>query len=320
MRIVFWGSAEFSCPSLEALIHSHHQVVGVVTQPDKPMGRGLLTSLSPVKKIALEHGLPLEQPPKAASQQHAERIRQLAPEIMVVIAYGQILSQALLDIPPCGGVNVHGSLLPKYRGASPINWAIIEGELKTGVTTIQMDKGMDTGDILLQREMPIFPEDTAATLAERMAQLGAEVLLETLSFFEQGQVRRIKQNEQEATYTRLLKKEDGLIIWTRSAEEICRLIRGTNPWPGAFSYLDGGRIKVLQAHVLDPSLYSGDEYQPGRIREVNRKDGIIVSAGQGSFLGITFLQPESKKAMSGWDYAQGGRGKEIVGHDWCNKS
>jgi len=203
MRLVFLGSSDFAYPSLKALIQSHHQIKGFITQPDRPKGRGRHIHPLSLKILALEAGLPIEQPPQIFNPQSMEFIRKIKPDILVVVAYGQILTKNLLAIPIHGCLNVHGSLLPKYRGASPINWAIIEGEQKTGVTTMQMDEGMDTGDILLQKEVAILSEDTAGSLSERMAQLGAEVLLETLTLYETGKVVRIKQNEELATYTRL---------------------------------------------------------------------------------------------------------------------
>ena len=314
MRLVFFGSSDFAYPSLKALIHSRHQIKGVITQPDRPKGRGRQIHPLSVKTLALEKGLGVEQPQKASSPRNIEFIRHIKPDIIVVVAYGQILSRDLLAIPTHGCLNVHGSLLPKYRGASPINWAIIEGEEKTGISTIQMDEGMDTGDILLQREIPILPEDTSGSLFKRMAQLGAEVLLETLTFYETGNVVRLKQNEELATYTRLLKKEDGLIDWSQKAERICRLIRGVSPWPGAFSYLNGCRIKLLQAKMIDQG--GGD--CPGQILRVNRGDGLVITAGGNTLVGITLLQPENKRAMTAWEYVQGFRGNKLEGKCWSS--
>ncbi|MEW6380546.1 MAG: methionyl-tRNA formyltransferase [bacterium] len=312
MRIVFFGSADFSCPSLEALVHSRHQVEMVITQPDRPKGRGQRPYPSPVKVLAQQTGLRVEQPEKASSPQGRELVQQAGPELVVVVAYGQILSQSLLSIPVHGCVNVHGSLLPRHRGASPIQWAIIEGDEITGVTTIQMDAGMDTGDILLQKEIAILPDDTAGTLSPRLARLGAEVLMETLAMYEEGKVIRHKQRNDLATYTRLLKKEDGAIDWTQPAEKICRLIRGLNPWPGAFSYLNGRRIKLLQAQIVKQQ--GGD--CPGRIVHADRREGLVVEAGENSMLAITRLQHEGKQAMSAWEYLQGVRDQELEGQRW----
>ncbi len=314
MRLVFLGSSDFAYPSLKALINSHHQIKGVITQPDRPKGRGRQIHPLSLKTLALEAGLPIEQPPKVSNPQSMEFIREIKPDIMVVVAYGQILTKNLLAIPVHGCLNVHGSLLPKYRGASPINWAIIEGEQKTGVTTMQMDEGMDTGAILIQREIPILPEDTSGSLSERMAQLGTEVLLETLTLYETGKVVRIKQNEELATYTRLLKKGDGLIHWNQRAERICRVVRGFSPWPGAFSYLDGRRIKILQAQTIDHCR--GERL--GEIVGVSRTDGLLITAGENTLLGITLLQPENKRIMNAWEYAQGFRGKKLEGRCWSS--
>jgi len=309
MRLLFLGSSDFAYPSLKALIQSHHQIKGVITQPDRPKGRGRQIQPLSLKTLALEAGLPIEQPQKISNPQSIEYIREIKPDILVVVAYGQILSKNLLAIPIHGCLNVHGSLLPKYRGASPINWAIIEGEQKTGITTMQMDEGMDTGDILIQRQVPILPEDTAGSLSERMAQLGADILLETLTLYEKGKVVRIKQDEEFASYTRLLKKEDGLIHWNQRVERICRMVRGFSPWPGAFSYLDGRRIKLLQTQTIDRC---GGE-RVGEIIGVNRTEGLLVTAGENTLVGITLLQPENKRIMSAWEYAQGFRGEKLEG-------
>ena len=306
MRLIFFGSSDFACPSLKALIQSHHQIKAVITQPDKPKGRGRQLQPLSLKTIALEAGLSVKQPSKVSDPRNIELIRQIMPDIIVVVAYGQILPKSLLAIPIHGCLNVHGSILPKFRGASPINFAIIEGEQKTGITTMQMDEGMDTGDILLQREISIFPEDTAGSLSDRMAQLAAEVLLETLTLYETGNVVKIKQNGEFATYTRLLRKKDGLIDWSLRAERICRLVRGFNPWPGAFSYLDGKRIKLLRAQTLG-RLGSNNL---GQILEVNHRDGLVVASGGNTVVGITLLQPENKRIMTGWEYAQGFQGKK----------
>lgn len=311
MKIVFFGSAEFSCPSLEALIHSHHQVELVITQPDRPKGRGQRLCPSPVKVLAQKAGLRVEQPERASSPQSRQLVQQAKPDIGVVVAYGQILSNALLSIPVHGCINVHGSLLPRHRGASPIQWAIIEGDEKTGVTVIQMDAGVDTGDILLQREEVILPDDTAGTLSARLAQLGAEALLETLSQYEEGKIIRCRQQNELATYSRLLKKEDGLIDWTQPADRICRLIRGLNPWPGAFSYLMGRRIKFLQAKVAEQSQQG--YHCPGRIVRASRQEGLVVEAGENSSLALTQIQPEGKEAMPAWEYIQGLRHLEPEG-------
>jgi len=303
MRVVFFGSAEFSCPTLEALMQSHHQIEMVITQPDRPKGRGQQLYPSPVKALALKAGLRVEQPEKASKPEGLELLRQVKPDIGVVVAYGQILSKALLSIPIHGCVNVHGSLLPRHRGASPIQWAIIEGDEKTGVTTIQMDERMDTGDILVQKQIFILPDDTAGTLFEKLSRLGAEALMETLALYEEGKIIPQKQDDSEATYTRLLKKDDGIIDWNQPAGRICRLIRGLNPWPGAFSYLGGRRIKVLQAREIEQQ--QGGDVTPGQIRRANRREGLIVEAGQNSALAVIQLQPEGKQAMAAWEYIQG---------------
>jgi methionyl-tRNA formyltransferase len=309
MKVVFFGSADFSCPSLEALIMSHHQIEMVITQPDRPKGRGRQLYPSAVKTLALKAALRVEQPEKASKPEVQELLRQVKPEIGVVVAYGQILSKTLLSIPTYGCMNVHGSLLPRHRGASPIQWAIIEGDEKTGITTIQMDEKMDTGDILVQKQIIILPDDTAGTLFEKLARLGADALMETLALYEEGKIVRQKQDDTLATYTRLLKKDDGIIDWSQPADRICRLVRGLNPWPGAFSYLCGRRIKVLQASTIEQQ--QGGDVSPGQIRQANRREGLIVEAGQKSALVITQLQPEGKQPMAAWEYIQGLRAEGL---------
>ena len=313
MRIIFFGSSDFAVPSLKALIRSHHQIVGMICQPDKPRGRGRKTCPLPVKAIATEAGLHIEQPPKASAPQSIERIRRLEPDVIVVVAYGQILSKELLAVPALGCINVHGSLLPRYRGASPIHWAIIEGEEITGVTTMKMDEGMDTGDIILKREIPIFPDETAGELADRMAHIGAEVLMETLTLYETGEVTLTRQKDELATYARLLKKKDGLIDWNRTAEHICRLIRGLTPQPGAFSFFNGRRIKVMQARALERQAGGN---RPGQVIGVSREDGLVTAVGQDTLLGITLLQPENKRPMNVWEFIQGLHGEKLEGTYW----
>ena len=238
MRIVFMGTPEFGVPSLEALVRAGYDVVGVITQPDKPKGRGNKLQMSPVKEAALRHGLPVLQPVRIRLD-GVEELRALKPDLCVTAAFGQILSQEILDIPRIGTVNVHSSLLPKYRGSAPVNWAIIQGETHTGVTTMMTDKGLDTGDILLTREMDILPGETAEELTKRMAPVGAELLLETIRRLEAGDCPRTPQNHAEMTYFPMLKKEMGDIDWGLSAREICCRVRGLTPWPGAYTAMDG---------------------------------------------------------------------------------
>lgn len=309
MRLIFFGTSEFALPSLKALIDSHHKIEMVITQPDRPKGRGLKVEPPAIKSLAQESDLRIEQPQRAGSRETRELIEHVTPDLMIVVAYGQILSKTLLSIPLYGGVNVHGSLLPEYRGASPISWAIIEGETKTGITTIQMDEGMDTGDIILQREMDILDDDTAGSLSLRLAQSGANVLMETLSLFEEGKVVRFKQNKELASYTRLLKKEDGLIDWKLTADRIVRLVRGLDPWPGAYSYLNGRRIRLWRAHSI--TLPASGE--PGQVMGISQKDGLMVMAGEGSSIGITLIQPESKPKMSTREYICGLHGEKLEG-------
>ena len=299
MRVVFLGTPEFGVPSLEALIRSGHDVAGVFTQPDKPKGRGNKMQMSPVKECALAHGIPVFQPVKIRLD-GVEDLRALKPELCVTAAFGQILSQEILDIPTIGTVNVHSSLLPKYRGSAPINWAIIQGETLTGVTTMMTDKGLDTGDILLQRETPILEGETAEELTRRMAPIGAELLLETLRRLEAGNCPREKQKEEEASYFPMLKKEMGEIDWRMSAHEIVCRVRGLTPWPGTyFTWGDGEVIKVWRAEEVKNA---GEA--PGRILCADFKQGLVIAAGEGS-VRILELQAPGGKRMNPKDYLRG---------------
>ena len=249
MRIVFLGTPDFGVPSLKALVEAGHDVVGVFTQPDKPKGRGNKMLPSPVKVCAQGFGIPVFQPVKIRVD-GVEDLRALAPDLCVTAAFGQILSQEVLDIPKIGTVNVHSSLLPKYRGSAPINWAVMEGETVTGVTTMMTDNGLDTGDILLKREVPILPGETAEELTLRLAPIGAELLIETVRRLEAGDCPREKQNEAEASYFPMLKKEMGDIDWNLPAEKIVNLVRGLTPWPGTcFAWGEGETVNCLRMTV-----------------------------------------------------------------------
>jgi methionyl-tRNA formyltransferase len=306
MRIVFMGTPDFAVPCLEALIKNGYEVAGVVTQPDKPVGRrqsGLQPP--PVKRCALEHGVPVVlQPEKVKTQEFADAIRALAPDLIITAAYGRIITRAVLDIPPLGCINVHGSLLPRYRGAAPMQWAIINGESVTGITTMFMDEGMDTGDMLLKREVAIPPDMTYAELYEKLKALGPEVLLETLRELEAGTLKRVPQNHAEATTVSMMKRDMGLIDWSKSAVEIHNLVRGTDPWPGAFTYYKGGRLKIWKTRLFaagDPlaaeiKASAGDRPAPGRICRISG-DSLAVAAGSG-LLKILEVQFESGRRMT----------------------
>ena len=298
MRIVFLGTPEFGVPSLEALIREGHDVVGVFTQPDRPKGRGKKMECCPVKVCAMAHDIPVYQPVKIRLDS-VEDLKALAPDLCVTAAFGQILSQEILDIPRIGTVNVHSSLLPKYRGSSPINWAIICGENITGVTTMMTDKGMDTGDILLQREVEILPQETAGELTIRLADVGAELLVETIRLLEKGQCPRKPQDHEKMSYYPMLKKEMGLIDWQLSAKEICCRIRGLSPWPGTYTFIGGEMLKVWTA--LEEEAAEG---QPGDILEADGKKGLLIKAGQNA-IRVLELQAQGGKRMRAADYLRG---------------
>lgn len=297
MRIIFMGTPEFACPTLRTLIERGENVVAVVTQPDRPKGRGQQTLPPPVKVVAEEHGIPVLQPVKVRLPESIEQIRALEPDLIVVIAFGQILPKALLDIPKHGCINVHASLLPRYRGAAPLNWCIINGECETGVTTMMMDVGLDTGDMLLKRATPIDPDEDTQSLHDRMSLLGGELLAETLDRLKAGELVPEKQDDSLTCYAAMMKKEDGLIDWTRSAQQIKNQVRGMTPWPGAFSFLDDKLLKVYKVQTASGSGTPGTVVAAGR-------DGIEVACGEGSLL-IRELQLEGKKRMAAGDFLAG---------------
>ena len=299
MRIVFLGTPDFGVPSLKALVEAGYEVVGVFTQPDKPKGRGNKMLPSPVKVCAQEYGIPVFQPVKIRVD-GVDDLRALAPDLCVTAAFGQILSQEVLDIPKIGTVNVHSSLLPKYRGSAPINWAVMEGETVTGVTTMMTDKGLDTGDILLKKEVPILPGETAEDLTIRLAPIGAELLIETIRRIEAGNCPRIPQNEAEASYFPMLKKEMGEIDWTLPAVKIVNLVRGLTPWPGtSFIWGDNETVKVWKAETAEnPGL------APGSIIAADAKQGLVIAAGENA-VRVIELQAPGGKRMNAKDYLRG---------------
>ena len=300
MRTVFMGTPGLAVPTLEALLQKGHEVASVITQPDRPAGRGRKLTSSPVKSRALELRLPVEQPARIKAPEVLERLQQLDPEVIVVVGYGQILPQSILDVPRLGCVNVHASLLPKYRGAAPINWAIANGETVTGVTTMRIERRLDAGDILLKREVEIGPIESAPELAERLARVGAELLVETLAGLERETLVGEKQDETEATYAPLLKREDGWIDWNLTAGEVLNRIRGFAPWPGSFTSLRGKRLHVRQAHQK-----LGAPAAPGA---VSVADGSFeVGCGGGTALVLEEIQLEGKKQMSTAEFARGYR-------------
>ncbi len=298
LRVVFMGTPEFSVPSLAALAECEN-VVLAVTNPDRPAGRGQSLSAPPVKVEAARRGIPVFQPEKAKAPESVARIAAEDPDLIVVVAYGHILPPSILSIPRHGCINVHASLLPKYRGAAPINWAIARGETATGVTIMKMDPGMDTGPMLHVRSIPIGEDDTAGTMFPKLAALGAEALAEALRKLHDGTLKETPQDNALATYAPMLKKEHGLIDWSRPARELRDLVRGMTPWPSAYALHGGKTLKVLAAAVADGGGAPGDVAAVG-------KDGIVVACGEGA-LRLVQVQPEGGKAMSAWAYAQGRR-------------
>jgi methionyl-tRNA formyltransferase len=300
-RIAFFGTPVFAIPSLERLLQGPDDVIAVVTQPDREKGRGRKKSPSPVKEIALRYGVALYQPEKVKEESFIRTMEALSPDLLVVVAFGQILPKTLLQIPRFGAVNVHGSLLPEYRGAAPIAWAILKGEKKTGITTMLMDEGMDTGDVLMQADLPVEREDTGETLQEKLASLGRRLLAETIEKMKTGSLSPVPQNHSRASYAPPLKKEDGRIDWKKPAEEIDRQIRAFNPWPGAFTGLENGLLKIYRGEVREGVVIE----KAGSIIWVG-SDFVEVGTGGGSFL-IREVQPEGKRRMSVRDFLSGHR-------------
>jgi methionyl-tRNA formyltransferase len=304
VAIIFFGTPEFAVPSLNSLIEENEEVVLVVTQPDRVKGRGHSLSVPPVKELALSHGICVAQPNQIRDPEFRRELAGHHPEFIVVVAYGRLLPEEILEIPASGCINVHASLLPKYRGAAPIQWSLIRGEKITGVATMLMDEGLDTGDVLMQSSLEIAEDDNAATLSGRLASLGAQTLIDTIRGIREGCVQPMPQTG-EATYAPPLKKEDGMIDWQKSAEELVNFIRGMNPWPSAFCRLGDERIKILKARAVDGSG------EPGRIAKAS--SGTLTAGTSEGLLVITELQPEGKKAMSGAAFLAGRRLKE--GHE-----
>lgn len=301
MRIVFMGTPEFAVPSLEALLKSDDRVVGIVTQPDRPKGRGQVLTPPPVKLIAQREGIPFLQPGKIRVPEFLTALADWKPDLIAVTAYGRILHSPILTLPPMGCVNVHGSLLPKYRGAAPVQWAVINGETETGITTMMMDEGMDTGAMLLQESLPIFPEDTSGTLAPRLAELGGRLLVETIARLKAGTITPQPQNDALATLAPPLKKEDGLIDWMTSAISIANRVRGLSPWPGAYTYFGGERWMVWSA-AASPA---GAGAVPGTIIDVT-KQTIHVATREG-VLALREIQPANSKRLTVMQYLAGHR-------------
>lgn len=304
MKILFMGTPEFAVPSLEALLHAGHQVCGVFCQPDRPVGRHQnKLQAPPVKECALSHNILVFQPTKLRDGTALAQIQELAPDLIVVAAYGRILPKEILDYSAFGCINVHSSLLPKYRGAAPINWAILNGERETGVTIMYMAEALDAGDIIAQRKVSILPTETAAELTARLAECGGELLAETVAKMEAGKAVRVQQNEADVTWAPMLNKEMSVMDFSRSAQELHDQVRGLYPWPSAVTTVCGIRCKILRT---EPSDRNGEI---GTILEAG-KNGILVACGKQSALRILELQPDGKKAMAAVNFLQGHPMKE----------
>jgi methionyl-tRNA formyltransferase len=295
LRIIFMGTPEFAVPILDMLVREGYDVKAVVAQPDKPKGRGNRLAAPPVTEYALAKGIDVLQPEKVRTPEFADELKKRRPDLLVTAAYGKILPESVLDIPPLGCINVHASLLPKYRGAAPIQRAIINGEKVTGITTMFTDAGMDTGDMLLQKELEITDSMTAGELHDRLSVLGAKVLRDTLKRLQDGTIERIPQRHEDATYAPMIDKSIGTIDWRKSSKEIHNLVRGVNPWPGACTFNGERRIRVWKTEVFQPAELMAD-LVPGKVCRVDRF-GMVVAAGEG-FVRITEIQFDSGRRMS----------------------
>ncbi len=292
LRIIFMGTPDFAAATLQALIDGPDEVVAVVTQPDRAKGRGKKLTPPPTKVLAEAAGIPVLQPTKIKTEAFHNGLLTYQPDLIVVTAYGRILPKSLLELPPLGCINVHGSLLPKYRGAAPIQWAVINGEKETGITIIQMNEGMDTGDILLKAKINTAPDETAGSLFDKLAVLGSATLLTAIKGLQEGTIIPVAQDHDLATVAPMLKKDDGLIDWHKDAKEIERLIRGLDPWPSAFCFLDGTRLRLFRPEVL----HQDSEMQPGTVLQADKR-GILVACGHNTLL-TREIQPEGKKRMN----------------------
>ena len=299
MRVIFMGTPDFSVGTLEALVQAGHEVVLAVTQPDKPKGRGGKMQYTPVKEKALEYDIPVFQPVKVREKSCVEKLDSYKADVMVVVAFGQILPREILELTPYGCINVHASLLPKYRGAAPIQWSIIDGETVTGVTTMQMDEGLDTGDMLLKTEVPLEPDETGGSLHDKLSAAGAKLCVETLKALEEKTVTPEKQGETPTRYARQLSRETGRIDWTKDAASIERLVRGLNPWPSAYTSWEGKTMKIWSAEVVDRECKA----PCGTVAEVTKTD-FSVQTGKG-LLKVTELQIPGKKRMAADAFLRG---------------
>ena len=291
-RIIFMGTPDFSVPALQGLIDGPDQVVAVITQPDRPKGRGKKLTPPPVKTLAESAGIPVIQPTKIKTEEFAQELRSFKPDLIIVAAYGRILPSSILDLPPFGCINIHGSLLPRHRGAAPIQWAILAGDKEAGITIMQMDVGMDTGAMLLPASVPVASDETAGSLFTKLSNLGGTALLEALDLLRQDKLPPVEQDHSLATEAPPLKKEHGSINWTKSAAELHCFIRGMDPWPTAYSFLDGKRFRFFMPVLSDIS----SDLPPGSIVQADKK-GLAIATGEGVLL-VHEIQPEGKKRMS----------------------
>ena len=300
MRIVYMGTPDFAVAALERILADGHEVAAVFTQPDKPQGRKMKLTPPAVKVMAMERGIPVYQPESFKNESQLALLRELNPEVIVVAAYGKLLPKYVLDLPKYGCINIHGSLLPKYRGAAPIQWAVINGEKYAGVTTMQMSEGLDTGDMLLKAQIEVGENETAGELFDRLAALGADLISKTLHRLPEG-IEAIPQREEESTYASMLKKDMSLINWTKSAQDVHNLIRGLNPWPVAMTTVDGKRIKLFQSRMTDAYRSAA----AGTVVLADEKQGLQVCCGDGQILTITEVQLVGKKRMGVCDFLRG---------------
>lgn len=305
MRIIFMGTPEFAVPVLESLINSRHEVVAVVTQPDRPKGRGKNMQFSPVKECALAHNIPVMQPVNVSVPEVIDELRAYEPELIVVVAFGQFVTKKIREMPKYGCINVHASLLPKYRGAGPIQWAVINGEKESGVTTMYMCREIDKGDMLLKDTVTLDPKETGDSLHDKLSMMGGPLLLKTIDQLEDGSAVRIPQCEEESTYAPKLEKTMGNIDWTMDADRIERLVRGLNSWPGTFTKIHGKTVKIWDCDVVRQETLTENQAaaKPGTVI-VSEKDQLIVNAGNGA-LSLRMLQPEGKKNMTVDAYLRG---------------
>jgi len=301
MNLIFCGTPQFAVPTLEKLVEEEFPIQLVITNPDEPRGRGHKVQPSPVKEAAVKHGLAVYQPAKVKTDETREYLSQYHPDAMVIVAYGHIVPQWMIDLPPLGCINLHASILPKYRGAAPIAWAIIRGEKETGITTMKIDAGMDTGDMLLERREPIRDDDTTETLGARLSALGADLMIETLRGLEHGEITPRPQDHDLATLAPRLKKEDGLIDWSLTAEEIERRVRGLAPWPGAYTPFRGKRLHVWRAEVV--AAAESPNAAPGTLTVEGRR--LAAACGEGTQLLLHEVQLEGRKRISAREFMNG---------------